>query len=152
MSTDRHAALERLDVLIGSWGMEARFPGRPASGPMGRTVFGWLPGGQFVVQRWEVPHPDAPDGIAVIGLTGAGNGLAQHYFDSRGVARVYAMTLAEGVWTLLRDAPDLSPLDFAQRFTGTISEDGGTIQGPWETSRDGSTWAHDFELTYRRID
>ena len=102
--------------------------------------------------RWQVPHPDAPDGIAIIGLTGDGDAFAQHYFDSRGIARVYAMTLAEGVWTLVRAAPDFSPLDFSQRFTGTIAEDGSIIHGRWETSGDGSTWAHDFELTYRRLD
>jgi hypothetical protein len=120
-------------------------------GPMGQTVFEWLPGGRFLVQRWEVPHPDAPDGIAIIGLTGNADGFAQHYFDSRGVARVYAMTLSAAVWTLSRDAPDFSPLDFSQRFTGTLSGDGSVIDGRWESSVDGSTWTHDFDLTYRRL-
>ena len=119
---------------------------------MGQTVFAWLPGQQFLSQRWEVLHPDAPDGIAIIGLTDRSGAFVQHYFDSRGVARVYAMTLAKGVWRLLRATPDFSPLDFSQRFTGTIAEAGSIIHGRWETSRDGSTWAHDFELTYRRLD
>jgi hypothetical protein len=43
------------------------------------------------------------------------------------------MTLGDGVWTLLRDSPDLSPLDFWQRFTGELSADGRTISGRWET-------------------
>jgi hypothetical protein len=46
-----------------------------------------MPGEQFLIQRWEVDHPDAPDGLAVIGA--ADDGYVQHYFDSRGVARVY---------------------------------------------------------------
>ena len=62
------------------------------------------------------------------------------------------MTLREGVWTLLRDRPDFTPLAFAQRFTGTFGADGRTITGRWETSDDGgATWAHDFDLTYRKI-
>jgi hypothetical protein len=73
-----------------------------------------------------------------------------HYFDSRGVARTYQMSFTEREWKLWRDRPDLSPLDFSQRFTGTLSSDGNTISGRWEISHDGSTWEHDFQITYRR--
>jgi hypothetical protein len=62
------------------------------------------------------------------------------------------MTLADRVWTLLRVSPDFSPLDFAQRFTGTFTDDGSAIVGRWETSPDGSTWEHDFELTYSKVE
>jgi hypothetical protein len=44
-----------------------------------------------------------------------------------------------------------TPLDFWQRFTGEFSADGGTISGRWETSQGGSTWEHDFDLTYRKV-
>jgi hypothetical protein len=115
-------------------------------------VFEWLPGGQFLVQRWEVAHPDAPDGIAIIGLGPDGKAYTQHYFDSRGGARVYAMNFSDGVWTLLRASPDFSPLDFWQRFTGTFSDDGNTIHGRWETSSDGSSWEQDFDLTYTKVE
>jgi saccharopine dehydrogenase (NAD+, L-lysine-forming) len=64
---------------------------------------------------------------------------------------VPAMTFRDGVWTLSRDSPDFSPLDFRQRFTGELSADGRTISGRWETSKDGSTWEHDFDLTYRKL-
>jgi hypothetical protein len=87
----------------------------------------------------------------VIGFDlGTGN-YVQHYFDSRGVARTYAMTFNDGVWDLLRDAADFSPLDFSQRFSGTFSADGRTIEGEWQTSPDGSAWERDFGLTYRKI-
>ena len=78
-------------------------------------------------------------------------GYTQHYYDSRGVARRYAMSLDAGVWRLVRDAPDFSPLEFCQRFVGTFSDDRATIDGVWEKSSDGVTWSHDFALTYRRI-
>lgn len=61
------------------------------------------------------------------------------------------MTFNAGVWTLLRDRRDDSPLDFAQRFTGTFADDGDTIRGRWEKSGDGANWQLDFELTYRRV-
>lgn len=117
-----------------------------------RTVFEWAFDGQFLVQRAEVPQsPAAPDVLAIIGLSPDGDAYAQHYFDSRGVVRVYSMTFSDGVWTLLRNSPDFSPLDFQQRFTGTFSEDGNTIKGAWESSSDGSSWQHNFALTYTKV-
>jgi hypothetical protein len=147
----RQAALERLEPFIGEWTMTASFPPGQPSGVAGRTVFERALGGQFLVQRAEVPHPDAPDVLAIISLDPGGQGYSQHYFDSRGVVRMYAMTVSDGVWTLLRDSPDFSPLDFWQRFTGTFSDDGRIIHGRWETSADGSGWRLDFDLTYTKV-
>ena len=144
--------IERLEAFIGEWSIEASFPDAAPTGAVGRIVFEWMPGGQFLVQRWEVSHPDAPDGLAIIGLDRDGEAFTQHYFDSRGVARVYAMTFGDCVWTLSRTSPDFSPLNFSQRFTGTFGDGGKTIQGRWETSDDGSSWEHDFDLIYAKIE
>ena len=73
--------------------------------------------------------------------------MLQHYFDSRGIARIYQMTFADKVWTLQRIA---GAPDFSQRFTGTFGDD-DTIVGRWESSRDGSNWDPDFDLTYTRV-
>jgi hypothetical protein len=140
-----------LTPLVGEWSVEAVAPWAP-SDLRGRTVFEWMTGGTFLLQRWEVPVDEAPDGLAVIGPEpGRGAGYVQHYFDSRGVARVYAMRFEDGVWTLSRTEADVSPLDFAQRFTGTITDDGRTIRCRWEISHDGTTWEHDFDLVYTRV-
>jgi hypothetical protein len=144
--------LAPLEPLVGEWSVEAIAPWAPPSDLRGRTVFEWMTGGNFLVQRWEVPVPEAPDGLAVIGPDPENSGgYLQHYFDSRGVARVYAMTFDDGVWTLSRTTADFSPLDFAQRFTGTVSGDGRTIRCRWELANDGSTWEHDFDLVYTRV-
>jgi hypothetical protein len=113
--------------------------------PQAETSFEWLEGRRFLVQRWHVDHPDAPDGIAIIGWDGERATYLQHYFDSRGVRRVYEMSLAAGVWKLRRTA-----LGFSQRFSGSFDESADTISGTWEKSTDGSTWEHDFDLTYMR--
>ena len=58
----------------------------------------------------------------------------------------------EGVWTLSRSQADFSPLDFHQRWTGRFGDDGRSISGRWEISRDGgATWEHDFDLRYERV-
>jgi hypothetical protein len=141
---------EVLAPLVGEWQIRAGF-GNEAPADIGASVtFEWLPGGQFLVQRWDVPHPEAPDGIAIIGADPKREGgYLQHYFDSRGVARVYKMTLHDGVWELWRGEPDFSPLDFSQRFTAIFGADGKTIAGRWEICLDGTTWEHDFDLTYK---
>ena len=149
--TSRSPALAPLDVLVGAWSLEARFDQPPLPDADARVVFEWMPGGQFLVERWEIDVPEAPDGIAIIGPDPLSDGgYLQHYFDTRGVARVYRMTLAHNVWTLWRDEADFSPLDFRQRYTGTIAEDGRTIAGSWDICHDGTTWEHDFDLTYTR--
>jgi hypothetical protein len=162
----RHEALERLGVFAGEWALEASFPGDAPAAPQqpdgaqradGGTssgacsVFEWALDGRFLMQRTEVRLPGAPDSLAIVSFDPGTETYTQHYFDSRGTARRYAMSFAEGTWELLRDSPDFSPLDFSQRFTGTFSDDGDTIRGTWEKSFDGSTWEHDFNLTYRRV-
>jgi hypothetical protein len=143
----RSAALARLEPFVGEWTTEASI----APGIKGSNTFEWILDGQFLAQRSTIPHPAAPDGYSIIGVDQAGEAYTQHYFDSRGVARLYAMTFDGRNWQLLRTEPDFFPLDFSQRYTGTISPDGSTIDGRWERSTDGATWELDFGLTYRRV-
>ena len=147
---ERPAALDRLDVLTGTWEMDARFeagyfgPGSPAiTGPGGRTTFNWQEGRFFLTQRFVNEHPAAPSGIAIISPGTDPGTFTQHYYDSRGVARTYQMTLDGREWKIWREAPG-----FWQRYTGVISDDGTTITGAWDGSPDGREWKHDFGLTY----
>jgi hypothetical protein len=150
MAASSDDSLDALAPLVGEWSLAATFRGMPpAEGA--RVSFEWLPGKRFLVERWEVPVPEAPDGIAIIGADPEHEGqYLQHYFDTRGVARVYKMSFEDGAWRLWRDEPDFSPLSFAQRFTGTLGDGGKTIAGAWEICHDGKTWEHDFDITYSK--
>ncbi len=142
---ERHPALERLSPLVGEWSMETSL------GPaIGRATFEWELGGHYLLERTGVPGTPAPDGLAIIGVDPQGSYL-QHYFDSRGVTRLYSMTFEDGTWTLLRDKPDFSPLHFSQRYVGRLSPDGDTIDGRWEIAEDGADWRVDFALVFRRL-
>ena len=146
--------LKELEPFVGEWTLTAHFENLPPPDPAdgdAHVTFEWMPGEEFLIERWEVPVPEAPDGLALIGADpDAAGGFLQHYFDSRGVARVYRMRFDGRVWTLTRDAPDFSSLEFRQRFTGTFSDDGRTIDGTWEICHDGSTWEKDFDIIYTR--
>jgi hypothetical protein len=158
MSGNRAEVLARLDVFVGEWVVEAEFPGdRPTppdtteDGRKAHSWFEWTLDGQFLLQRIEIPMPEVPDSLSIISADAGTGSYTQHYFDSRGVARLYAMSLTDRVWTLTRESPDFMPLEFGQRFAGTFSQDWNSVRGAWEKRFDGGGWEHDFALTYRRV-
>ena len=143
---ERDDRLAALDVLVGDWIAQVEVP----DAPPGRCTFEWDLRGTVLVQRALSPLPEHPDGLMIIAPTD--DGYLQHYFDSRGVVRLYRMSLEDRTWTLLRTEPDFSSLEFSQRYVGTIAEEGNRIDGAWETSYDdGKTWQVDFPLSYTRV-
>lgn len=151
---DRSPVLRRLDPLVGAWEMTVTTTGG-VSFSGARTVFEWWESGAYLVQRAEPgpPDPNLPavwrdnsplPTVTVIGLDDTAETFTALYTDARGVSRVYAMTLAEDVWTMWRAAPG-----FNQRFRATVAP--GTIAGAWEMSPDGTNWNVDFHLTYTKI-
>jgi hypothetical protein len=153
-------ALEPLNRLVGSWTVDATHPASPGLVVHGTADIEWLEGERFLIHRARMDHPDFPDSISVVGITerdrvgnppdddGAAttpSRLCMHYFDSRGVFRVYDATIDEEAWRLWRDAPG-----FAQRFTGTFADGGDTITGQWQLCQDDIHWDNDLQITYRR--
>ena len=136
------AAVPALSALVGAWTTEATHQKYPDMVLRGRAVFEWLEGERFLIARARVDHPEFPDSISIIGDT---DGLRMHYFDSRGVHRIYEASVSDDSWKLWRDAPG-----FSQRFTYTFEDDGSTIVGVAQLSRDGATWEDDLKITYRR--
>jgi hypothetical protein len=139
-------ALEPLHLLVGEWSYEGSHVGLPGEVLRGKTSFAWLEGTRFLIQREMIDHPEMPDSIAIIGAGDTGSPLVQHYFDSRGVARVYQMSLSDRIWKRWRDEPG-----FLQRSAGTLSDDDTTISIRSELSRDGVSWERDLNLTYKKI-
>ena len=137
------ADLAVLDVLVGTWAMEMHVSVEPPTVMRGDASFEWLPGGHFLVQRWKIDHDLAPDGIAIIGVGNTLGEFAQHYFDSRGVERVYGMRLDDGVLEITRR-------DAARRFVGTFDKEFEFLDGAWERAEEGGAWELDFPLTMRR--
>ena len=136
--------MEALEALVGEWTAEAVPPGGDDV-VRGEMTVESLAGGGYLIQRWTLEDPRFPGGIAIIGPERSGERIVQHYFDSRGVARIYDISLEGGVLRLARDDED-----FAQRYTGRFSDDGSAIEGAWERTQEDGTWVHDFDLTFRR--
>ena len=130
--------------LVGRWATEATHPGLPGTVVSGQSTFEWLEDQQFLIQRSHYDHPEIPDAVMVTGIIDGEPTM--HYFDPRGVHRVFAVDLTPDAWRFWNATPG-----FSQRFTGTFSADGDTIHGQGELSRDGTAWAPDLAITYRRI-
>jgi hypothetical protein len=142
----QNPALIPLNVLVGEWDMQASIGDRPLGS--GRTIFSWVEGGAFLMQRSEAEQAEFPTATILIGRDESSEVYSLLYFDSRDVSRVYQMSLsADGVWKMWREAPG-----FFQRFTGKISTDGNTITARWERSSDGQHWEQDFDLVYTRVE
>ncbi|HET9519911.1 MAG TPA: hypothetical protein VFO73_02575 [Candidatus Limnocylindrales bacterium] len=137
------AERELLNRLVGAWASEATHPASPGLVVAGSATGEWLEGERFFLLRTQSDHPDFPDALSVLGEMD--EGLASHYFDSRGVHRVYRLGVDGGVWRLWRDEPG-----FNQRFTGTFEDSGDRIVGVWEFSPDGSDWQPDLRITFVR--
>ena len=142
--------LDELQPFIGEWSVEGRHVALPNTLIRGRSVFEWWGDRTFLMQRSTVDHPDFPDSISVIGATRPNGGLAQHYFDTRGVHRLFEMTFVAGIWTLMRKA--VGAKDFDQRMTATFSADGNTITAEFEVT-DAATheMRRDFSVSYTKV-
>jgi hypothetical protein len=131
-----------LEPLVGTWHISTSLGDVRAV-----ASFEWALGGAFLLQRTEIDLPEAPDTLSVIAADG--DDFTQHYFDSRGVVRIYAMTFNGSTWTLTREQPDFSDFNFAQRYVGEFS--GNRIDGRWEIKEPGDAdYRLDFELSYER--
>ena len=138
-------SLGEFEVLIGEWTTVGTHPLLPST-VQGHSTFEWLRKGALLAWyfRWEQGQ-GIPNAYSVIGGDDALEPYSMLYTDERGVARIYHMTLADGIWRMWRETSD-----FSQRMTGTFSANGNTITWQGEMSRNGSAWEPDLSVTFTR--
>ena len=96
--------------------------------------------GAFVLQQWTYDHPDFPDAMALLSED------RYHYFDVRGITRVFDFDIDDSGWSMSRLDEDFSQRQTA-RFRGP-----DVIDSTGEKSYDtGVTWQPDFTMTYQRV-
>jgi hypothetical protein len=146
--------MKDFEPLIGKWYGEGELPIEPPLKLSEEVTIERL--GEFIVFSTVGEPAELPDSIAIIGGGPAGEPQPMHYFDARGVKRMFVMALEGSIWTIWRapgedwNGPD-GP-GFNQRFIGEISADGDTIDGRWERGMGnaGGDWEIDFPMTYIR--
>jgi hypothetical protein len=134
--------LQQLDPLLGEWTSSSKtYPeGR------GRMTVAPTEDGKFIRISARIEDERFPVSTQIIGADDSRNECTALYYDSRGVHRVYRMTVAGREWKVWREAPA-----FNQRFIGRLSDDSGNITGQWEFSEDGKSWKVDFDINYEKV-
>lgn len=132
--------------LTGEWTSEATHPAIPGIVVDGTASIEWLEGERFLIWRAREDHPDFPDSISILGDT---EGLRWHYFDSRGVHRLFDLTVTGDGLEIGREVPASSE-DFSQTLRIVFADDDRTMTGLSRLSHDNETWNDDLAITYRR--
>jgi hypothetical protein len=119
---------ERLSVFVGSWTSEG-VTGDLGSGRMQmaqRHTYELLPGGFFLIHRWEgrIGQMDN-QGIEIIAPD------RSQFFDGSGWARTYDVSVDGNAWRFVGER---------ERAEMVFTNDGDTMYVTWEQTKDGSSW------------
>ncbi|MEA2462075.1 MAG: hypothetical protein QOH90_2252 [Actinomycetota bacterium] len=129
-----------LDRLLGTWKVTMHHVAM-SEPVVGRQHYERVLDGAFVMLHWTYDHPDFPDAIAML------DGSTCHYFDVRGVTRLFDLEIDDSGWSMIRRDPDFWQRS-AAKFVGPDAMD-----GTGENSHDGgATWQHDFSMSYVRAE
>ena len=143
-------ALRRLEGLVGDWDVtltHAWFLDSLNTEILGTASIEWY-ADAFLLLRGVFPRRAADEGGSAWAMAFSHNDPRDEYLalynDDRGVSRVFAMTFADGEWTLLREDPD-----FHQRLVIRIGED--RLEWRADASEDaGRTWRKDLDYVFER--
>ena len=139
--------MDVLKTLVGTWTVDAEHRALPDEIVHGRLQVELMEGERFLVGHIEFAHEAFPNAVWYIGET---NGLRLHYFDVRGVARLYDVQVDGDAWSYASVAPDVFPMEFEQRFSGTLPDATDSMHGVFQMKEPGKDWEDDLRVTYTR--
>jgi hypothetical protein len=142
------AAHRRLDVAVGTWRVEGRnddaAPAAAGAQVRGQESYEWMPGGFFLVCRWDRRIGDQRHvGTGVIGHDPDSNSYTSENFDNLGYHRGYDISVRDRTWTFSGRY---------ERASMVFSEDGRTFTVTWEISKDSDRWQPLCKLQGTKLD
>jgi hypothetical protein len=142
----------RLNIFAGEWRTEGQTiadSNSPSVPIRSSDVYEQLPGGFFIVHRWNGRvGDDDVHGIEVIGYDAERHAYRTHFFDNTGGSGSEVLTVRERTWTWLGE----HVMGVAwHRCISVVSEDGNTMRARHERSTDGKTWMPWMDVTLSRI-
>ena len=146
--------MKEFEPLIGEWRVEGEIPTEPPMMVSGAAKIERL--GELIVFSSMGKPAEVPNSVSIIGGAPDGEPQPMHYFDSRGVKRLFMTALEGSTWKIWRapgeDWSGPHGPGFNQRFIGEIAADGKTIEGRWERGMGsaGEEWEIDFPISYFR--
>jgi hypothetical protein len=142
----------QLDAFIGKWHAEGASyaDGQQAADPLASAVpwrsnesYEWLPGGFFVLHRWDAMIGERVfKGTQILGFDGNEGGFFTRLFDNAGNHPEYHAEVVGDTWTFT---------DKSTRATVTIANDGNEMRFNWEWREDGEKWLPLCDRVARRV-
>jgi hypothetical protein len=142
---------QRLNVFFGKWNTEGQTLGDGSAAAPIRSSdeYEWLPGGFFLLHRWD-GHVGETEvhGIEIIGYDSTRGAYHTHFFDSDGNSGSEDLSVRDRTWTWVGRQVMGSEW---HRCTSVVSDDGGTMRARHERSDDGVSWEPWMDVTLQRV-
>ena len=149
----RSAAHRQLDTFAGTWRARGESFGGPEQKPedpraapavwTSEETYEWLPGGFFMLHRWDAQVGTHPfKGTEIIGYDEATGGFFTHMFDNAGNHPTYVATVSGSVWTFE---------EASTRAVVSLSGDGNRMELRWEWRAGEGDWLPLCDRTANRV-
>ncbi|HEY0633923.1 MAG TPA: DUF1579 family protein [Gammaproteobacteria bacterium] len=140
--------LEPLNAFVGIWDTVGEVKSDPAGSAVkfkATDTYEWLPGGYFLLHRYDADMPDGKViGIEVIGYSAQNQAYAMYAFDSLGNASEMLGQFEMENWTFVGETT---------LFTGGFSDVGKVFTGLWERrAGEGHDWQPWMEVKLNKVE
>jgi uncharacterized protein DUF1579 len=143
----------RLEMFVGKWtqvGEAQASPYGPAAKLTSVDTYEWMPGGFFMLHRWEAQQGTvAFKATEILGYDARNRVYTTHLFDNFGNSGSYKMTVQGNTWTTTGDS-EVGGKPLKERCTMVFGNPPTSFTGKCEYSHDGAKWLPNFTLTSTR--
>jgi hypothetical protein len=140
-------------MFLGKWtqvGEAQASPYGPAGKLTSTDTYEWLPGGFFMLHRWEARQGAVESkGTEILGYDARNRVYRSHVFDNFGNSASYKFTLQGNTWTVTGDS-EVAGKPLKERVTAVFGNPATSFSLKAEYSTDGATWLPNLSLTSTR--
>jgi hypothetical protein len=144
---------QRLEIYLGKWtqvGEAQASPYGPAGKLTSTDTYEWLPGGFFMLHRWEARQGAVEfKATEILGYDARKRVYTSHFFDNFGNSGSYKTTVQGNTWTTTGDS-EVGGKPLKERLTTVFGKPATSCSLKAEYSTDGAKWLPNFSLTSTR--
>lgn len=145
---------QRLGMFLGTWtqvGEAQASPYGPAAKLASTDTYEWLPGGFFMLHRWEARQGAVEfKAMEVLGYDARKRVYTSHLFDNFGNSGSYTITPQGNTWTGAGDT-EIGGKLLKERWTAVFDKSATSFTAKADYSTDGVKWLPNYSLTSTRV-